>query len=358
MRSDDRQGSSDSVKRTARDLVAHSSINSISSTRQPALIRAMVPKWLHNEHARPTQRLMRRRRSSHHHPITNKPCPLEHIDQGPIHAIACTKRGNPVRDLAPHAASLPGIAVCTMALIFSSMARSTHRKRPEQLTLDAVRYHSGRGGPRHGAGRPRGHTTAGHAPATRAHRRPRAGACHDPVETRHTELAPAAVRAKVPFFLERGLRPARLPGRALLDPTRSRASADRGAQQPFDRLWDEERRCAHRQAREPALPAQRQGARRSLSPASRYARRSRSIVHYVTCCSITDTTPRSGVNPSTIDHLQAQPDSASSGRWFDGWHIATAPPNPKDIREVAPARTWLLHSGWRRHGLIHPAEVP
>ncbi len=36
------------------------------------------------------------------------------------------------------------------------MARSTHRKRPEQLTLDSVRYHSGRGGPRHGAGRPRG----------------------------------------------------------------------------------------------------------------------------------------------------------------------------------------------------------
>ncbi len=40
--------------------------------------------------------------------------------------------------------------------ILSSMARSTHRKRPEQLTLDSVRYHSGRGGPRHGAGRPRG----------------------------------------------------------------------------------------------------------------------------------------------------------------------------------------------------------
>ena len=59
-----------------------------------------------------------------------------------------------------------------------------------------------------------------------------------------------------------------------------------------------------------------------------------------------------------IDQLQAQPDSASSGRWFDGWRIATAPPNPNDTREVAPARTWLLHTGWRRHGLIDPAEVP
>ena len=27
-------------------------------------------------------------------------------------------------------------------------------------------------------------------------------------------------------------------------------------------------------------------------------------------------------------------------------------------REVAPARTWLLQTGWRRHGLIHPAEIP
>ena len=37
------------------------------------------------------------------------------------------------------------------------MARSVHStRRHEQLTLDAPLYHSGRGGPRHGAGRPRG----------------------------------------------------------------------------------------------------------------------------------------------------------------------------------------------------------
>ena len=59
-----------------------------------------------------------------------------------------------------------------------------------------------------------------------------------------------------------------------------------------------------------------------------------------------------------IDHERAQPDPASSGRWFDGWRIATHPPNSKDTCEVAPARTWLLQSGWRRHGLIHPAEIP
>jgi REP element-mobilizing transposase RayT len=56
-------------------------------------------------------------------------------------------------------------------------------------------------------------------------------------------------------------------------------------------------------------------------------------------------------------------DAASSGRWFDGWRSRTAdavgaagpahgPP------EVSRARTWLLTSGWRRHGLVDPAEVP
>ena len=55
-------------------------------------------------------------------------------------------------------------------------------------------------------------------------------------------------------------------------------------------------------------------------------------------------------------------DAASSGRWFDGWRRTPAsrepPPEPPAYPEVAPPRTWLLSSGWRRHGLIDPAEVP
>ena len=52
-------------------------------------------------------------------------------------------------------------------------------------------------------------------------------------------------------------------------------------------------------------------------------------------------------------------DAASSGRFFDGWCI-DAPvddesPSPPD---VAPARSWLLSTGWRKWGLIDPAEVP
>jgi hypothetical protein len=57
-------------------------------------------------------------------------------------------------------------------------------------------------------------------------------------------------------------------------------------------------------------------------------------------------------------------DPASSARWFDGWkreqsdaigteRIARRGPSP-----VARARTWLLTTGWRRHGLLDPADVP
>jgi len=52
-------------------------------------------------------------------------------------------------------------------------------------------------------------------------------------------------------------------------------------------------------------------------------------------------------------------DPASSARWFDGWRpdvpIEIA---PRAIPTVARARTWLLAVGWRRHGLLDPADVP
>jgi hypothetical protein len=61
---------------------------------------------------------------------------------------------------------------------------------------------------------------------------------------------------------------------------------------------------------------------------------------------------------SPPEHL----DSASSGRWFDGWRRVPGsrepPPEKRKYREVAPPRTWLLSVGWRRHGLVDPAEVP
>ena len=51
-------------------------------------------------------------------------------------------------------------------------------------------------------------------------------------------------------------------------------------------------------------------------------------------------------------------DPASSGRWFNGWRRRPPLDGPGDVMPVTRARTWLLATGWRRHGLIDPDEVP
>ena len=58
-------------------------------------------------------------------------------------------------------------------------------------------------------------------------------------------------------------------------------------------------------------------------------------------------------------------DPASSARFFDGWKLgraavagARSDAAARDHVPVARARTWLLRVGWRRHGLLDPAEVP
>jgi hypothetical protein len=49
-------------------------------------------------------------------------------------------------------------------------------------------------------------------------------------------------------------------------------------------------------------------------------------------------------------------DPASSGRWFNGWLGGRG--SSKDPPAVSTPRTWLLSTGWRRRGLIDPAEIP
>jgi hypothetical protein len=58
--------------------------------------------------------------------------------------------------------------------------------------------------------------------------------------------------------------------------------------------------------------------------------------------------------------VPASLDGASSARWFDGWRLGAASciPEPMVAREVARPHTWLLSVGWRRYGLLDPAEVP
>jgi REP element-mobilizing transposase RayT len=70
------------------------------------------------------------------------------------------------------------------------------------------------------------------------------------------------------------------------------------------------------------------------------------------------------VNRHARTSTQVRLDPASSGRWFDGW-TRRVPETPDHVRaashgrpSVARARTWLLRVGWRRHGLLDPADVP
>ena len=57
-------------------------------------------------------------------------------------------------------------------------------------------------------------------------------------------------------------------------------------------------------------------------------------------------------------------DLASSARWFDGWRPGVAKeeaPGAFGLRStpaVSRPRTWLLRKGWRRRGLLDPADVP
>jgi REP element-mobilizing transposase RayT len=56
-------------------------------------------------------------------------------------------------------------------------------------------------------------------------------------------------------------------------------------------------------------------------------------------------------------------DPASSAHWFQGWKYRVPSAHevraaPTDRPPVARARTWLLNVGWRRHGLLDPADVP
>ena len=57
-------------------------------------------------------------------------------------------------------------------------------------------------------------------------------------------------------------------------------------------------------------------------------------------------------------------DPCSSAVWFDGWRQPPQVDEPwlrallARPRPTAPARTWLLSTGWKRWGLLDIAEVP
>jgi len=50
-------------------------------------------------------------------------------------------------------------------------------------------------------------------------------------------------------------------------------------------------------------------------------------------------------------------DPCSSGPWFDGWRPGTVVGRSVLPRASVPAGTWLLGTGWRRHGLLDVREL-
>jgi REP element-mobilizing transposase RayT len=63
---------------------------------------------------------------------------------------------------------------------------------------------------------------------------------------------------------------------------------------------------------------------------------------------------------ASIDPRWNGVDPFSSAWWFDGWRDDgwRRGLRPPDERTVAPAGSWLLRVGWRRHGLLALDEVP
>src|SRR5262245_36541108 len=239
------------------------------------------------------------------------------------------------------------------------MARSAKQARQfEQLTLDAVRYHSGRGGPRHGAGRPRG------ARPRVLHRQRVPIVAREPVHVTirlrrgmptlrqprfvrgfRTSLAESCVRhgfRVVHYSIQRD-------HMHLLIETQNNHSIACGMKSVGARIGKLANRVFERSGK--VLDG-----RYHLRPL-RTPLEVRHALRYVLLNHRHHAAQRRGYKPS-INCVRATPDPASSGRWFDGWRIATAPPNLTDVREVALAGTWLLRIGWRRHGLIDPTDVP
>src|SRR5262245_20643271 len=227
-------------------------------------------------------------------------------------------------------------------------------RRPQQLSFTDYRERTGRGGPRPGAGRPRG-------PRPRVWHRARAavpGGC--PV---HVTLR---VRPEVPSLRE---------GRLVHEWRRSLAEAsERGsfrvahyslqgdhAHLIVEAHGKEALACgmksiAARLARAVNRVAGRSGAvldgryhHRSL----RSPREVRRALAYVLLNARRHLAKRRGA-PRSV-HL----DGASSARWFDGWRpkAASRLPEGPALREVARPRSWLLRVGWRRHGLVDAAEL-
>ncbi len=223
--------------------------------------------------------------------------------------------------------------------------------RTRQLSFHDHRMTSGRGGPRRGAGRPRG-------PRPRALHRVR-----PPVPQRCPVHVTIRVRPGLP-----SLRCARV----VREFRRSLASAcERGAFRVvhYSLMNDHAHLIVEATGRQALASGMKSVGARLARVVNRVSSRSGPVLdgryHAVLL-----RTPRQVHRALRYVLLNARKharrpsrsprlDPASSGRWFDFWRERQFPSDPiGGPREVAAARGWLLRTGWRRHGRVSLAEIP
>jgi REP element-mobilizing transposase RayT len=230
-------------------------------------------------------------------------------------------------------------------------------RRPKQLTFTDYRKRIGRGGPRLGAGRPRG-------PRPRVLHRERT-----PVPVDAPVHVTLRVRVDVPSLrtvafvreFRRSLAEASERGdfrvahyslqgdhAHLIVEAHGKDALARGMKSIAARLARAMNRTAGRSG--PVLDGRYH--HRSL----RSPREVRRALAYVLLNARRHLAKRRHVARAEAVRL----DPASSARWFDGWRRDFAHDEIDALGrpEVARPHTWLLRVGWRRHGLVDPAEAP
>ncbi|HEX5067393.1 MAG TPA: transposase [Myxococcota bacterium] len=223
----------------------------------------------------------------------------------------------------------------------------------DQLSFDDYRRHTGRGGPRAGAGRPRGRRSIVYH--VRREQMPRDCPAH--VTLRIREGLPSLRRLSFVKELRRSFAAACERGDFrvtqfsvqrdhlhLLVEAAGKHALGRGMKSISARVA----RAVNRVFRQSgAVLLGRYHVRALRTP-----REVRNALAYVLLNARKHWRQRTGVAPPM------KLDEASSAAWFDGWRRRRWPLPSADRPPIAPPRTWLLRAGWRRHGLLDPSEVP
>jgi REP element-mobilizing transposase RayT len=226
-------------------------------------------------------------------------------------------------------------------------------RHAKQLTFDDNRRRSGRGGPRAGAGRPPGPRPVVYH--VRRESMPRECPAH--VTLRVREGFPSLRRKPFVRELRRSFREGCERGHFrvaqfsvqndhvhLLVEASGKTSLGRGMKSIAARVARAVNRVFGRRG---AVMRGRYHVRALRTP-----KEVRSALAYVLLNARKHWRQRTGSAPPVVL------DDASSSAWFDGWSQELRPSSPPEPPPIAPPRTWLLRVGWRRHGLIDPAEVP